>query len=116
MGKVKAEKTNSKKSKTVAQEVDYKALYTKTLGQLADAEQTCESLGTAVEVLSEAMGEAMNDASIMAKTIQENLSRIEFHCKMTKEKTGELLAEDVTYAVNMARRVLDYALNQESED
>lgn len=116
MGKAKAEKTNSKKSKTVAQEVDYKALYTKTLGQLADAEQTCESLGTAVDALSEAMGEAMNNASIMAKTIQENLIRIESHCTSTQKHTGVLLAEDVTYVVNMARRVLDYALNQESED
>lgn len=116
MGKVKAEKKDSKKSKTVAQEVDYKALYTKTLGQLADAEQTCESLGTAVEALSEAMGEAMGELSEMKALVDKNLSHIEFHCKMTKEHTGELLAEDVVYAVNMARRVLDYALNQESED
>lgn len=116
MGRAKAEKKDSTKSKTVAQEVDYKALYTKTLDQLADAEQTCEALGTAIEALSEAMGETMGELSEMKALVDKNLTAIEHHCKMTKDYTGELLGADVTYAVNMARRVLDYALNQESED
>lgn len=116
MGRAKAEKKDSKKSETVAQEVDYKALYTKTLGELADAEQTCEALGAAIEALSEAMGETMGELSEMKKLVDKNLTAIEHHCKMTKDYTGELLGADVTYAVNMARRVLDYELNQESED
>jgi hypothetical protein len=94
----------------------YKKMYEDTLKKLTESEQLSEGLGTAVEALTEALGEVMGDLSKMQKLVDRNLSTIEYHCTQTKKHTGELLAEDVSYAVSMARRVLDYALNQETED
>jgi hypothetical protein len=94
----------------------YKKMYEDTLKKLTESEQLAEGLGTAVEALTEALGKATEDVSKMQQLVDRNLSAIEYHCVNTKKHTGELLAEDVSYAVSMARRVLDYALNQETED
>jgi hypothetical protein len=94
----------------------YKKMYEDTLKKLTESEQLSEGLGSAVEALTEALGEAMGDASKIQQLVDKNLSAIEYHCTKTKQYTGELLAEDVSYAVSMARRVLDYTLNQETED
>jgi hypothetical protein len=111
MGKAKqAEKSSTDGT------VTWKKMYEDTLKKLTESEQLAEGLEVAVESLTEALGEAMGDVSKMQELVDRNLSAIEYHCVNTKKHTGELLVEDVSYAVSMARRVLDYALNQETED
>jgi hypothetical protein len=111
MGKAKkAEKSSTDGTAT------YKKMYEDALKKLTESEQLAEGLGSAIEALTEALGEVMRDASKMQELVDKNLSAIEYHCVNTKKYTGELLTEDVSYAVSIARRVLDYALNQETED
>jgi hypothetical protein len=52
--------------------------------------------------LNEEMCELINNTKDL------NLQRTEFHLQQVKLTTGEILMEDVTYCINLSKRIIDY--------
>ena len=96
------------KSQAPKLERDYKEELRLADEAIANWEEMCETLREDKEYWFQIADQAHKNEEAMLKELDSNLDRAAFHCSKVAETTGSITIDDVTYCLDLVKRVMHH--------